>query len=254
MPTNAYNTTTRLFSDVLCYAGDLNAFRTDLLADAAQAVAGGTVSLTRLSDGGAVSGYVLTYDGTHWVPGAAPGGGGSPYVLPSATTSTLGGVRPDGSTVQTSSGVLSVVRPLPTGTSGSLVTLGSGGTPATLGIGSSGQVLTVSGSSLAWATPAAGATYQESNYTASGAINPADDYATFTGSGTYSMTVANGTVAGHEIKLKQLGGATVNVTANMDGSSRTLTLFAAGAGGGGSSFNDYLTLKWSAVRNTYGVF
>ncbi len=88
--------------------------------------------------------------------------------------------------------------------------------------------------------------YQETAYTASGAVNPADDTAVFNSASPITMTLASGTAAGHIMILKQFNAGTVTLTLVLDGGSRTLTLNPASP-----PLNDTLNIRWSQARNSW---
>lgn len=77
----------------------------------------------------------------------------APGVLPVATTSAFGAVKPDGTTVTIAGGVISSTGGSPITTQGDLIAGASGGTPARLALGSPGQVPAPVGSDVGWVTP-----------------------------------------------------------------------------------------------------
>jgi plastocyanin len=127
---------------------------------------GGATTLSQLTDiliSNPTSGQVLQYNNGVWVNGTVSGGG-STYTLPTASTSTLGGVRVDGTTITISGGIISssgggTSYTLPTATTsvlggvkvdGTTVTInngvitavggGSGGGSGTVNAGTSGRL------------------------------------------------------------------------------------------------------------------
>jgi hypothetical protein len=148
--------------------------------------AGGSMGLVPApAAGDAAAGKVLKADGTWYVPpptplptGAAnevvatPDGSAGvaalrtlvPSDLPVATTSALGAVKPDGSTILITAGVISAPggggggMSNPMTTQGDLIVGGAAGAAARLAAGTSGQVLQTNGGSAApsWVTPSGG--------------------------------------------------------------------------------------------------
>lgn len=85
---------------------------------------------------------------------------------------------------------------------------------------------------------------QRTVYTTAGVISPADDRAIVQLSADGVMTLADGTVDGHEIIIKRLGPAAVTVVANFDGAQGPLVLPATTTG------YDSVTLEWTATLTT----
>jgi len=81
-------------------------------------------------------------------------------------------------------------------------------------------------------------------YAASGAIRPADSFAIVNAAVAATMTLAAGTVDGHEIVIKRLGVGAVTVACTVDATAQTLTMSSA-------ALQESLTLRWSASLASY---
>jgi hypothetical protein len=90
--------------------------------------------------------------------------------------------------------------------------------------------------------------YVRTNYSASGAISPADNMSLINASTATTMTLAAGTVDNHLIAVNAYGAGSVVVTANIRGTSQSVTL--SGASG---SVPQSLALHWLADLATYTV-
>lgn len=99
----------------------------------------GATTLSQLTDiliSSPTTGQVLQYNNGVWVNGTVSGGGSS-YTLPTASTSTLGGVRVDGTTITISGGIISGTNTysLPTATTSVLGGVKVDGTTVTINNG-----------------------------------------------------------------------------------------------------------------------
>jgi hypothetical protein len=90
-------------------------------------------------------------------------------------------------------------------------------------------------------------TNQLSIYTAAGVINITDNYALINATTTIAMTLAAGTVNLSQILIKNIGSASATVTAEIDGTSQTVTLNVT------SPIKDFLQLVWIASVSSYIV-
>lgn len=111
-----------------------------------------------------------------------------------------------------------------------------------------GTTITISGGVIS-AASVAPESYQETTYTASGAIAVADDTAVFNSASALTMTLGSGATPGHTMILKQFNAGTVIISLVLDGSSRSMTLNPANP-----PLNDALNIRWSAARNSWLAF
>jgi hypothetical protein len=87
----------------------------------------------------------------------------------------------------------------------------------------------------------------QNTYTAAGALPITDDISFVNVSATTAMTLANDSVDLHVHRIFQAGAGTVNVTANIAGTSQAIPLSSDG------TLKSSLTLRWSASSSTYFV-
>lgn len=194
-----------------------------------------------------------------------PGGTGAVYLVSVAGTTTLDGVsvwnvadqvvydgtrwdKIDGSPTQVTmvAGRTGVVTLAVADVSGALPSTGGTATGLIL----SADPTTALGAATkqyvdnhAAATPA----YQRTNYTASGAISPADSMSLINSATAVAMTLAAGTVDNHEINVNAYGTGSVTVTAPIRGTSQTVTL------SGAAGLPQNLVLQWLADQAQYTV-
>ena len=81
-------------------------------------------------------------------------------------------------------------------------------------------------------------------YTSSGAIAPTDDIAIVNSSTTTTMTLLAGMDDGHGLQVKRMGTGNVVLTANMDGTSQSVTMSTVGLKG-------FENLRWVASLGTW---
>lgn len=81
-------------------------------------------------------------------------------------------------------------------------------------------------------------------YTASGAIAIADSLAIVNAAAAVVMTLANGTIDGHQIVVKRWGAGTVSLAARIDNSAQTLAM-------SNTAVQESITLCWSTPLASY---
>ena len=86
--------------------------------------------------------------------------------------------------------------------------------------------------------------YVSNTYTASGAIAVTDDISIVNASSTTTMTLSSGLQDGHALQVKRMGSGNVVLTANMDGTSQSVTMSTVGLKG-------FENLRWVASLGTW---
>jgi hypothetical protein len=117
---------------------------------------------------------------------------------------------------------------------------GNGATLSGVGIGEGlsfvGGVLSASGMPQLEVT---------STYVAAGPISPTDTVALVNAASAVSMTLATGSVDGHELVVKRFGAGVVTLTASIDGASGTVIIMNS------ASLKEAVSLAWSQSLNTW---